>query len=198
MMLNFFNKYPYTDFHELNLDWLLDRMRKLEDELNEALETLSTEIYNQVIADLQPTLNGLRNDLNALTNDYNALRGQFESLDAEFDAFKIYVDNRILYLQNYVDAQAAACNEYTNNAIAENNIALLETMETYLSQIKVINFFTGQLVSIQSMFDYLAGLHTTDSLDFDTMAARSKTYTELAAFNKTYTELVMNGNTWYV
>ena len=39
MMLNFFNKYPYTDFHELNLDWLLDRMRKLEDELNNALET---------------------------------------------------------------------------------------------------------------------------------------------------------------
>ena len=193
-----FNNYPYTDFHELNLDWILKEMKALDARLDEALTTLSTQIYNKVMTDLQPTLTGLRNDMNALTNDFSALRGQFKDLDAEFDAFKIYVDNRILYLQSYVDAQAAACNEYTNNAISENNIALLETMETYLSQIKVINFFTGQLVSIQSMFDYLAGLHTTDSLDFDTMAARNKTYTELAAFNKTYTELVMNGNTWYV
>ena len=198
MMLNFFNKYPYTDFHELNLDWLLDRMRKLEDELNDALETLSTEIYNQVMTDLQPTLTGLRNDLNALTNDYNALRGQFEDLDAEFDAFKTYVDGQIINLQNYVDAQAVACNEYTNRAIEQNNIVLLDTMQEYLSQIKVINFFTGKYVSIQDMFDYLAGLHTTDSLDYDTMALRAKTYTELAGFNKTYTELVMDGNNWYV
>ena len=26
----FGNKYPYTDFHELNLDWILERMRMLE------------------------------------------------------------------------------------------------------------------------------------------------------------------------
>ena len=136
MMLNFFNKYPYTDFHELNLDWLLDRMRKLEDELNDALETLSTEIYNQVMTDLQPTLTGLRNDLNALTNDYNTLRGQFEELDAEFDAFTAYVD-----------AQAAACNEYTNVRIAQNNDYILSELTRYLSKIKVINFFTGDLVS---------------------------------------------------
>ena len=198
MMLNFFNKYPYTDFHELNLDWLLDRMRKLEDELNDALETLSTEIYNQVMTDMQPTLNGLRNDLNALTNDFSSLRGQFANLDAEFDAFKIYVDGQILYLQNYVDAQAVACNNYTNLAIEQNNEYLLDEMQTYLAQIKVINFFTGELVSVQDMFDYLASLHTTDSIDYDTMALRAKTYTELAAFNKTYTELVMDGNNWYV
>ena len=198
MMLNFFNKYPYTDFHELNLDWLLDRMCKLEDELNDALETLSTEIYNQVMTDLQPTLTGLRNDLNALTNDYNTLRGQFEELDTEFDAFTAHVNSQIISLQNYVDAQAAACNEYTNLRIAQNNDYILSELTQYLSQIKVINFFTGELVSIQNMFDYLASLHATDALDYDTMALRAKTYTELAAFNKTYTELVMSGNTWYV
>ena len=198
MMLNFFNKYPYTDFHELNLDWLLDRMRKLEDELNDALETLSTEIYNQVMTDLQPTFTGLRNDLNALTNDYNTLRGQFEELDAEFDAFTAYVNSQILNLQTYVDAQAAACNEYTNLRIVQNNDYILSQLTQYLSQIKVINFFTGDLVSVQDMFDYLASLHATDALDYDTMALRAKTYTELAAFGKTYTELVMSGNTWYV
>ena len=198
MMLNFFNKYPYTDFHELNLDWLLDRMRKLEDELNDALETLSTEIYNQVMTDMQPTLNQLRNDINALTNDFNSLRGQFEDLDNAFDDFEVYINGKLEDLKNYTDASIDYVNSLTDAKILDNNTYLLSEMTTYLNQIEILNFFTGELVSIQYMFDYLASLHATDALDYDTMALRAKTYTELAAFGKTYTELVMSGNTWYV
>ena len=198
MVLNFFNKYPYTDFHELNLDWLLDRMRKLEDELNEALETLSKEIFDEVMSEINPKLKQMQDEMTGLQNDFTALRGQFEGLDKDFDDFTAYVNGQLLYLQNYVDAQAVACNEYTNTRIAQNNDYILSELTQYLSQIKVINFFTGELVSVQDMFDYLATLHTTDNIDYDTMALRAKTYTELAAFNKTYTDLVMNGNTWYV
>ena len=31
-MPNFYNKYPYTDFHELNLDWVLETIRNLTEE----------------------------------------------------------------------------------------------------------------------------------------------------------------------
>ena len=34
-MPNFFNKYPYSDFHELNLDWIINRMKELEIEFDE-------------------------------------------------------------------------------------------------------------------------------------------------------------------
>ena len=30
-MSNFYNEYPYTDIHELNLDWILKKMRELEE-----------------------------------------------------------------------------------------------------------------------------------------------------------------------
>lgn len=196
--MGFFNKYPYTDFHELNADWLLQKMQELDTRLDEALQTLSTQIYNQVMTDIEPQLNSLRSEMTLIENSFTSLRGEFAALDQEFDDFKIYVDNSILAMQRYVDDSVANANEYTNNQIEQNNEYLLNQMQTYLSQIKVINFFTGEKVSVQNMFDYLASLHTTDSLDYDTMATRAKTYTELAAFNKTYTELVMSGNTWYV
>ena len=196
--MGFFNKYPYTDFHELNADWLLKEMQKLDKRLDEALQTLSTQIYNQVMTDIEPQLNSLRSEMTLIENSFTSLRGEFAALDQEFDDFKTYVDNSILAMQHYVDDSVANANEYTNNQIEQNNVYLLDQMQTYLSQIKVINFFTGELVSIQDMFDYLASLHTSDSIDYDTMAIRAKTYTELAAFNKAYTDLVMSGNTWYV
>lgn len=198
MMLNFFNKYPYTDFHELNLDWLLDRMRKLEDELNNALETLSTEIYNKVMTDIEPMFEGLSNEFAILQANFEGLEDRQSDLEAEFVSLSASVDTKLQTLKGYVDAQVVAAKDYTNTAIEQNNSYLLDVMQTYLSRVKVINFFTGDLVSVQDMFDYLAGLHTTDAINYDTMALRSKTYTELAAFNKTYTELVMSGNTWYV
>ena len=196
--MGFFNKYPYTDFHELNADWLLQKMQELDKRLDEALQTLSTQIYNQVMEDIEPQLNSLRSEMTLIENSFGTLRGEFAALDQEFDDFKTYVDNSILAMQRYVDDSVSNAYEYTNNQIEQNNEYLLNQMQTYLSQIKVINFFTGEMTSIQDMFDYLASLHTTDSIDYDTMATRAKTYTELAAFNKTYTELVMSGNTWYI
>lgn len=196
--MGFFNKYPYTDFHELNADWLLQEMKDLDARLDDALAQLSEDIYNKVMTDIRPELQALNTQFTNLRADFETLKGQFASLDAAFEAYKLYIDGRILYLQGYIDAQAVACNEYTNLRISQNNDYILSELSTYLSQIKVINFFTGEQVGIQNMFDYLASLHTTGSLDYDTMASRSKTYTQLAAFNKTYTELVMDGNTWYV
>lgn len=197
-MINFFNKYPYTDFHELNLDWLLDRMRKLEDELNEALDTLSTEIYNKVMTDIEPMFEDLSNEFAILQTNFEGLEDRQSDLEAEFVSLSASVDTKLQTLKVYVDAQVVAAKDYTNTAIEQNNSYLLDVMQTYLAQVKVINYFTGELVSVQAMFDYLAGLHTTDSIDYDTMALRAKTYTELAGFNKTYTELAMSANTWYV
>lgn len=196
--MGFFNKYPYTDFHELNADWLLKKMQELDTRLDEALQTLSTQIYNQVMEDIGPELKSLKDEMTLIENSFSELRGEFDALDQAFDDFKTYVDNSIFAMQHYVDDSVSNAYNYTNNAIEQNNEFLLQKMESKLSEVKVINFFTGLKVSVQDMFDYLASLHTTDSIDYDTMAARSKTYTELAAFNKTYTELVMSGNTWYI
>lgn len=198
MNANFFNKYPYLDPHELNLDWLLSKMQELDARLDSALETLSKQIYDEVMEDIEPMFNNLSNEFKALQVNFQGLAGQFDDLNEEFNNLSTSVDNKLNILKSYVDAQAGAARIYTNTAIEQNNTYILSELERFLSQIKVINFFTGNSVTVQDMFDYLAGLHTADALNYDTMATRAKTYTEFAAFNKTYTDLVMTGNIWYV
>ena len=52
----FINEYPYTDFHELNLDWVLTKIKKLEDKYD---NTLTAELkafieskFNDIFADV--------------------------------------------------------------------------------------------------------------------------------------------------
>ena len=42
-MPNFFDKYPYTDFHELNLDWILETVKKLVADWEDFHTTMTTE-----------------------------------------------------------------------------------------------------------------------------------------------------------
>ena len=44
--MGFENKYPYTDFHELNLDWILEVVKRLETEWPEYKTALETEWNN--------------------------------------------------------------------------------------------------------------------------------------------------------
>lgn len=53
-MRDFYNKYPYTDFHELNLDWIIERVKQLTEdwlETKQAWENTETdwqELYDYV------------------------------------------------------------------------------------------------------------------------------------------------------
>ena len=67
-----FNKYPYTDFHELNLDWIITKMKELESDYSGLVSG-----YEQIEADfrvLQAEVNNLLNtmeaDIRAAINEY--------------------------------------------------------------------------------------------------------------------------------
>ena len=196
--MGFFDKYPYTDFHELNLDWLIAEMKALETKLDNAIANITAEVTANVKEYVDEQIADLEADFAQIQIDFATVQRNVDTLNDAFTAFTTYVDGQIVFIKNYIDAQVRATNERTDALIASNNQLLLQEMRTYLNQIEVINYFTGELTTIQDMFNYLAMLHLQQAIDYDTMASRAKTYTWLAAQNKTYTDLAMNGNVWYV
>lgn len=200
-----FNEYPYTDMHELNLDWAIAKIKELDKRVDDITEDIAEIVYEQAVqyidehlADVIAEFNQLKIDVEAeirdIENDFDGLNQQFIDLAGDFDALVASVDYKINQIRLYIDGQIAGVNLRTDAAIAANNDYILGQMTQFLAQIKVLNFFTGEYVSIQDMFDYLSMLHVNDGIDYADLASRNKTYTELAAYNMTYTDLVLHGN----
>lgn len=196
--MGFFNKYPYTDFHEMNLDWLLNAMKELDARLDGAIDEITQTVTDNVKEYVDTELADLLAEFSQLKIDFAAVQRNVDTLNTAFSDFTTYVNGQITFIKNYIDAQVNASNDRTDALIASNNQLLLSQMETYLNQIQVVNYFTGELTTIQDMFNYLAQFHLQNAIDYSTMASRAKTYTWLASQNKTYTDLAMSGNTWYL
>lgn len=196
--MSFWNKYPYTDFHELNLDWLLQEMKDLDDRLNNAIADITETVEANVKAYVDAQLAGLINEFNQIKIEFAAVKKATDDMEAFISAYVIEVNSKLNTLKLYIDSQIVSVNDRTDALIASNNEMILSQLSETLRTLTVINYFTGEEISIQDMFNYLAMLHLTDSIDYDTMAARSKTYTYLAGLNISYTNLVEHGNTLYV
>lgn len=197
-----FNIYPYTDFHELNLDWILQKMRDLQAQMDELIQKAIDEAKEYAKEYIDERLGTIEDEFAELQHNFDILNASyhndFNALTNTVNAFIVNTNAEIDSLKHYIDDALTTQDMKMGLLIQQNNEYLLSEMQTYLNQVKVINYFTGELVTIQEMFNYLAGLHLNDSIDYDTMAQRAKTYTQLALLNITYTNLALHGNTLYI
>ena len=193
-----YNKYPYTDLHELNLDWILAKVKELE----ERLDNITDDILNRAkaytdeqIALVNASITSINNDLQAFKTIIN---NKVDELEASTNLRIDNLETEISNLYTYIDNQIVISNARTDQAILNAKNDIYEHMTEELGKIKVINYFTGDLVSVQEMFNYLASLHATDGITYTQLEGRNKTYSALAALNLTYTDIVMHGNTLIV
>lgn len=109
--MGFMNKYPYTDFHELNLDWFLEEFKKVTDKVTTLEETVQqfTEFVTNYFdnLDVQQEIN---NKLDAMAED-GTLAALIEPL---FDDYKQTIDdtmdnqnNRLTVLEGRMDEFAS-------------------------------------------------------------------------------------------
>lgn len=206
----FINKYPYTDMENLNLDWVIETINKVDTDLSgiredceriarEAAQEVADALILQVdqkISDLTGVVNNLVNDYTAFKRDVNdemaayitVIDGKIADMIAQIAGFKTYIDTKVQASDNLTDIKIARNNAYIFDVITHELVP----------QLTVRNYFSGELVSIQDMFNTLAQLHVTDGIDYQTLAARNKTYAEVAALNITYEDLLLHGNSLIV
>ncbi|MBQ0141408.1 MAG: hypothetical protein KBT06_01195 [Prevotellaceae bacterium] len=200
--MGFIQKYPYTDFHELNLDWVLAKFKEFEDRLDNVQLTILDQIKEYTdgrIAEIQTQVDGLKTDIDSFERQVEA---QLATVDARYDTFVGEVRAQLQLLRAEVDhfdevirSDIAQVNERTDAAIAQNNEYLLEEIGKGIINVKVLNYFTGEYVTIQQMFDYLANFHLENAITVNQLISRDKTYIELIAYDMSYTELAVNGGT---
>lgn len=185
-------EYPYTDPNRYNADWLLNKMKELEGRLDGILEDalkLTKEYVDIRLSEYQAQIAQIRNEIRAVSDRTDDLSEEIvqqvvrlEGLisDAEYKAESLFI-----IANNRTDLQIERNNEYIFREIEDN----------ILANITVINYFTGEDVTVQDMFDYLASLHLQNAINYNGLRDKNLTYTELVAKSITYTELVKNGAT---
>ena len=193
-----FNSYPYEDFHEMNLDWCIRKLKEMDAHIDELHDQILAEAIEATKEYVDTELSGFLAEFAQLKADFITLTNSFNSLNADFVTLKNDTENKLNTLEQDIINAVIGVNQRTDLLLQDMYDRIFADLSTQLSQIKVINYFTGEHVTVQDMFNYLAMLHLNDSIDYDTMALRAKTYTQLAALNITFTNLAMHGNTLYV
>ena len=194
-----FPEYPYLNVNDLNLDYLLKRVKTIEEQIKTIKEEIEGEIFEWVQEQLKP----FEEQLTALIEEVNTLSENVEETLNAYDQRITDFENRVNELiagirQDLVNG-ITATNELTDLKIEQNNTWLLNEISQNVGDLfQVLNPFTGTIMSIQEMIDYLSAFHINDAIDYDTMAARALTYNDFAALNITYTDLTLHGNSLYV
>ena len=186
-------KYPNVNNEILNLDWVITKVK----ELNKRIDDFGDEILQAANKYTDEQLAGYQLQVEEIRREFTALVNQ---LDSDFDDLKLQINQSLLIMDRKIDdlhaqleADIVAVNARTDLAIRQNNDYILSEVGQFLSQIKVLNYFTGEYVTIQEMFDYLATLHATDGITVTDLATRQKTVNTLIGLNMTMTQLAMNG-----
>ena len=195
----FDNKYPYLDFHELNLDWVIAKITEFDKKLDNYEDTVLEKAKEYTDSAIQESYSSLVSEFNTFKNDVTTL---ISGLDSRYDEFVNTVNDRmaitdanVLAISRKVDLVLSEANAYTNQAIINNNDYIIDQTTKALDTVTVLNYFTGARTSIQDMFDYLAQFHLQNAISVDTLVARAKTVNALISYNMTMTQLATNGAT---
>ena len=193
-----FPEYPYVNLTDLNLDYLLKRIKVVEARIATIKEEIEGEIFEWVQEQLKPYETELENLITEVNNLSDTVSDTLLAYDARITALQNQVNAFITQIQQELIEQASALSALMDTKIDNNNITLMaEITENVGNLFLVVDPFTGQLVTIQNMIDKLSYYHINDSIDYQTMAARALTYADFNALNITYSDLLLHGNTLY-
>ena len=185
-------EYPYTDPNRYNADWLLNKMKELEGRLDgiveETLALTKTYVDNR-LATYQSQIESIKQEIAEVSQ-------RTDTLSEHVAEEVLRLESKILEAERQAESLFIIANDRTDLQIERNNEYIFREIEdNILTNITVINYFTGERMSVQDMFNYLASLHLQNAITYNGLRDKNLTYTELISKSITYTELVKNGST---
>lgn len=172
--------------------WIVQQLNLVDDRITGMID----EAVKQANAYTDEQLQSFRNEFSALKNGIYAAMGQLSDQQQQFINTATQqinaINERVDQLSSEIEAAVNGMRAYTDQAILDNNEALYKYIEDAFIDIHVVDYFTGNSVTIQQMFDKLAQFHLKNSLTYNQFAAKKVTYAELSALNATYAGLISN------
>lgn len=120
--MGLFEQFPYTNFHELNLDWLLERMKEIAGRMTTVEET---------VAELRREMAEFFDDLN-LQEEVNAKIDEMVEDGSFLAAVQPYLGNELTRIETELDTQSANI-EASVNSVAARQTVLENRMDTFAS-----------------------------------------------------------------
>lgn len=202
-----FTEYPYTNFHELNLDWILKTLKSISNDINDLNEWKATrqerdEYIDRTIEDLNGKYDSLMLLYNTFVDEVNlkfdtlerALTKKVDDLDQdvrrqiqelsedihrELNALAIDLRQEMADFQTQVNALLTV---YNSRIIAvEEGLQTVENMIP--NMMNMTDPYTGQQNTIVNVIYEIVARTTTEALtatDYDTMALTATYYDGLA------------------
>lgn len=187
------HKYPYTNFHDLNLDWILEKLNEFQARLDGSIDAAvqkANAYTDEQLATFKTDFASLKAEIYQALAELKQSNQQFtEYINAKVSD----LESQIILLENNITANLDAAKAYTDAEIETNNEYLLDQISQQLIGLQVINFFTGEKVTVQEMFDYLSMFHASNAITYDDLAARNVTNDTLVSLSITYTQIVTDG-----
>lgn len=179
---------------------VLSRVSQKINEVIERVNSFEENILNQANAHTDEKIAELTSSLRAeLENFESTITSQQEGFEQNINGVIANINRRIEEFNKTIDANYLAMEAYVNNAISNNNIVIFDKIGEGLLDIRVINIFTGERVTIQEMFDYLAAFHLTNAITLARIEALRRTVDTVISYGtvdgKTCSDLVVNGYT---
>lgn len=187
------SEYPYTDATRYNSDWALNKIKDLQEQLDNIGDDIfnrSKEYTDERVSAFQNQLDNMREELTATETRINS---SFDSFKSNVLAQLLIFDSRIDAFRTEINNDIIGVNARTDEAIKQNNEYLISELSVELSKLRVVNYFTGESISVQEMFDYLSNLHVENGITYAELVALEKTFDALAGLLVTYTQVAING-----